>query len=77
MTQTRLHSFYESLANTGVGFVVSLFVQGFVNWWYDLPLNFGQSVSIIVLFTIASVIRNYVMRRYFNNFHTRKIIKEN
>ena len=64
--QTRRHSLIESTVNTGSGFLVS-YAIGFV----ILPL-FGHSFGAIdlgwitLVYTAASVIRNYLIRRLFN-----------
>ena len=67
-SQSRLASFVESWANTAVGFVISYFAN-----WYLLPV-FGfhtmthtQNLEIVIVFTIISLVRSFVLRRYFNN----------
>lgn len=64
--QSRTHSLLESVLNTATGFVIAVMIQMAVNWYYALPLKFGQSLGIITIFTIASVVRSYFWRRYFN-----------
>lgn len=66
MTQTRLGSLYEALMNVAIGFAIN-FVANFV----ILPLvgfhiSVGQNFFIGVLYTIVSVARSYVIRRWFN-----------
>jgi hypothetical protein len=68
MSQTRLASFVESSANIVVGFTISYFAN-----WYLLPL-FGfhtmtptQNFEIVMVFTVISLVRSFVLRRYFNN----------
>ena len=68
--QSRTHSLLESMLNTASGFFIAVAIQMVVNWWYALPLKFGQSVGIITIFTLASVVRSYFWRRFFN----RKIV---
>jgi len=72
MSQSKLSSFIEANVNTIIGFVVST-----LTWHYIVPLIFPQlaphsgwgiAVWITVLFTVISVVRNYVVRRLFNNF---------
>lgn len=64
--QTRLMSVIESSTSTAIGLVVSVIGQIVVSWWYALPLNFAQNMNIVLFFTVLSVIRQYVVRRYFN-----------
>lgn len=55
MTQTRLGSLIEALINVAIGFTISL----------------GQNLFIGVLYTLISVARSYVVRRWFNAYLTR------
>lgn len=63
--QSRTHSLLESMLNTVTGFIIAVIIQMAVNWYYALLLKFGQSVGIITIFTIASVVRSYFWRRFF------------
>lgn len=64
--QSRLHSFVEAWANTLLGFVLSV-AAGFVIYpLFGYPVTFAQNLGITMCFTIVSVIRSYVVRRYFN-----------
>lgn len=54
------------MLNTASGFVLAVLIQLLVNWWYGLPLSLGQSLGITLVFTVASVVRSYLWRRYFN-----------
>jgi O-antigen/teichoic acid export membrane protein len=64
--QTKRQSIVESATNTGSGFLLS-YGLGFVVF----PL-FGHSFAaheigwITLIYTVASVVRNYVLRRMFN-----------
>ena len=64
--QTKLMSLLESLSNVAVGMVVSLFGQVIVSHWYNLPLSFAQNINIVLFFTVLSVIRSYVIRRWYD-----------
>ena len=69
--QSKLSSLTESVVSTAIGFVVSLLTQHFViNPLWGLNLSAFDNLGITVVFTVISVIRQYVMRRYFN----RKIV---
>lgn len=67
MKQTKLESLLESLVNTASGFVVSLLVWSWivVPVW-KIPVSMGQNLAITALFTVVSVIRSYIWRRFFN-----------
>ena len=64
--QSRLASLIESLTNVAIGMVVSLFGQIVVSHWYNLPLNVTQNMQIVLFFTVLSVLRSYVIRRWYN-----------
>ena len=64
--QSRLASFIEALTNVGIGMVVSFFGQIVVSHWYNLPLNVTQNMQIVLFFTVLSVLRSYVVRRWYN-----------
>jgi len=64
--QTRTYSIIETATSTAIGFLIS-----FVLTLYVLPLwgfkpTMGQAWEITCIFTIASLVRGYVVRRIFN-----------
>ena len=58
-------SLIESLTNVAIGMVVSFFGQIVVSHWYNLPLNVTQNMQIVLFFTVLSVLRSYVIRRWY------------
>ena len=64
--QSRLASLIEALTNVAIGMVVSFFGQIVVSRWYNLPLNVAQNMQIVLFFTVLSVARSYVVRRWYN-----------
>ncbi len=68
MSQSRLASFVESWANIAVGFTISYFAN-----WLILPafgfhgMTAGQNFEMVLIFTVLSLVRSFVLRRYFNN----------
>lgn len=66
MTQSRIDSLMESLTNTAIGFFVSLVTWMAVAWAYGIPMTFATNLSITAIFTVVSIIRQYVLRRLFN-----------
>lgn len=63
--QKRKHSLIESITNTMVGFMVSLLIQLIIYPMMDIPVTFSQNIFITFVFTAASILRGYVIRRYF------------
>lgn len=65
--QSRLSSGLEATLNTASGFVISWMVWTFVVApFYGLPFHAGQSFAITCIFTVTSLLRSYLWRRYFN-----------
>ncbi len=69
MKQSKLESFIEALVNTCIGFAITMCVYPFVNWICGIEMTFGQAGLSTLFFTIISIIRGYVIRRFFNNLH--------
>ncbi len=66
MTQSRASSFKEVITNLGVGIVVSWILTYWVlPWGWGLEPAVGQAVEITVMYTIASLVRSYGLRRAF------------
>lgn len=66
MNQTRLSSLIESLLNVAIGFVVSVLLTALVFPAYGHQVSFAQNLQITAIFTVASIARSYVLRRWFN-----------
>lgn len=66
MKQTKLESLFEAFINTLFGFCVTYFALPYVNALCGIEMNGKQEFWSIVLFTILSVIRGYIVRRFFN-----------
>jgi len=65
--QSRLESLIEQLLNIGSGFIVSLLLWSYVvvPVW-GLRVSTHDNLAITALFTVASIIRGYCWRRWFN-----------
>lgn len=66
MSQTRLSSLVESVINVAIGFVVSLVLTAVVLPAYGHAVTFSQNLQITAIFTVASILRSYALRRWFN-----------
>ena len=66
VTQSRIVSFAEAITNTAIGFGVSLVTWIFVAKAYGIPMTWMTNISITMIFTVVSIIRQYVLRRIFN-----------
>ena len=66
--QTRLVSAIESVCNVGSGFLLSMFLWQFVvapAFGYAVTLK--TNVALTSIFTVTSVARGYLWRRFFEN----------
>lgn len=65
--QSKKESIIEGLANQLSGFVIAWFVSAYLLPLYGFQVTGRQSFEITLIFTIVSLIRSYVWRRYFNH----------
>lgn len=65
--QTKLSSFIEACINTAIGFVISMVLCIVVYPWFGHAFTFNENLGITLIFTVVSVIRGYVVRRWFNS----------
>jgi len=66
LTQTRTHSAIESVANTAIGYGISLLTQLAVFPLFGIHVSLVQNMWIGVIFTVVSLVRSYILRRAFN-----------
>ncbi|KAA9357268.1 DUF7220 family protein [Larkinella humicola] len=71
--QSKKGSFTEALVSTLVGYVVSLVCAPVIFWVCGVAIKPTQLGSVTALFTVVSVLRGYLIRRYFNG----RIVKKN
>lgn len=66
MTQTRLGSLIESLMNIAIGYGVALLSQIVVFPMFNINVPISTNLWIGAWFTLISLVRSYVIRRWFN-----------
>lgn len=66
MTQTRRGSFIEACTHTIVGFIFSILLSLIVYPLFGHSFTLLENVGITTIFTVASIGRGYVIRRWFN-----------
>ena len=64
--QSKKRSIAESFTNIAVGIGVSIASQYLIFPWFDIQITFGEHMWITVWFTAISIVRSYLLRRYFN-----------
>ena len=66
MTQTRLGSLIEAFMNVAIGFAINFVANMLILPLVGFHITPGQNLFIGVLYTVISVARSYVIRRWFN-----------
>lgn len=64
--QTRRMSAFETFTSTAVGFVVSWLLTVTVLPMFGYAVTMGHSLGITAIYTAASLLRGYLVRRAFN-----------
>lgn len=64
--QTRLGSLLESGVNVVIGYVVALISQIVIFPIFDINVSLETNLWIGCWFTLVSLVRSYVLRRWFN-----------
>jgi hypothetical protein len=73
MKQTPLASFLEQIGNTLSGFVIALIVQTTIfPLVYGVPSSTKQDVAIVLVFTVASIVRGFLWRRGMEALQVRR-----
>lgn len=75
MLQPRWHSWVETCCFTAIGFGISWFLNVVVLRAWGFPVSVYDSFWIACVFTIASLARGYLVRRWFNAWLRRMWMK--
>lgn len=67
MKQTRRHSFIESCTNVLIGYFVALASQLAIFPLFGIHVAFRDNILIGLYFTAISILRSYVLRRWFTS----------
>lgn len=66
MNQTKIESLLESGVNIFIGYFVALISQVLVFPMFDINVPLSVNLWIGAWFTVISLVRSYVIRRWFN-----------
>lgn len=66
MSQSKLGSIVEALTHTAIGFVISILLSIVIYPMFGHTFTLMENIGITAIFTAASIIRGYVIRRFFN-----------
>ncbi|MBL9045974.1 MAG: hypothetical protein JNK34_01500 [Tabrizicola sp.] len=69
--QSRRASVLETVSGTSTGFVLSIWVQQLLFPAMGHHLVLGENILVATVFTTASLLRGYALRRLFNRFRDR------
>lgn len=65
--QTKKQSMIESLTSTTIGIIIGIVLNLTILPIFGYPVSLSDSLWISVIFTVISIIRSYVIRRFFNS----------
>lgn len=65
MRQSKLGSMIEVLVNILIGFAINFVANMFILPYFGFDISFGTNIKIGLAYTIVSIVRSYVIRRYF------------
>lgn len=66
MTQRRIHSLVESLANVAIGYAIAIASQLIIFPAFGIHVSLADNLIIGGYFTLISIARSYAVRRFFN-----------
>lgn len=65
--QTKKQSLIESFTNITIWYLTSVIAQAILYPLFGIEVWMKKNLLIWACFTIISLVRNYIIRRYFNN----------
>lgn len=65
-TQSKLNSILESLSNTAIGLLTTSIFSPIIYNMVEMIYMYSQLGLVTVLFTALSIVRGYIIRRFFN-----------
>lgn len=65
--QSKKQSLIESLTSVSIGWLIGVILNMLVLPLFDYDVSLTDGVLISIIFTAVSVIRSYIIRRFFNS----------
>ena len=65
--QSKRESMIESLTSTTIGIIIGIVLNLTILPIFGYPVSLSDSLWISVIFTVISIIRSYIIRRWFNS----------
>lgn len=66
MSQSRGSSLKEALINIVIGYVIAVSAQVLIFPMFGIKIPLHENMAIGACFTVVSLIRQYIIRRWFN-----------
>lgn len=67
MWQSRLGSLIESITNVAIWYSVAVISQILIFPLFGINISVGDNLLIGLYFTLISIVRSYLIRRYYEN----------
>jgi hypothetical protein len=66
MEQTKLGSFYEALINIIIGWTINFTANMTIFPLFGWEISIEQNIWLGTIYTVISLVRSYIIRRWFN-----------
>ena len=67
LMQSKKDSLIESLTSTTIGWLIGVILNMLVLPLFDYNITVIDSLWVSLIFTVVSVVRGYLIRRFFNS----------
>lgn len=67
MQQSRVMSIIESVTNVVSGYLIAILTQFAVFPAFGINISFTEQLGVALIFTVVSLLRIYLLRRFFNS----------
>ena len=72
--QSKKHSFFESLQNVAIGYLIAVGSQVVIFPLFDIHLPIKANFQIGLFMTVVSVCRSYLIRRWNTKRNERRVL---
>ncbi len=71
INQKKLQSLVEVIINTAIGYIIAVTAQYYVFPIFNIHIPISDDLKIGLIFTMISIARSYILRRFFNYINCR------
>lgn len=76
-TQSKMESFLETLVHTANGYLLAVGTHLALFYLFQVEANLKNTMGIVVVFTVISIVRGYWMRRLFQHIEQIRYARAN